>query len=218
MLEAAAKQFYRVEWKASRQSWSEVLRESLGTGAGLVHQLTKHVDAVMPHVLVDGLQVVDPEVELHQAAGTWAAQWQAAEADDGHKMARRAAALLAVSPAAPLPAISLGEARAAAKGFKVATAVVDGVLPRHPGYLAESSLASTLRLLGGFEVLGVWPDKYRTHMFKLIPKPRGGPQAGGPLPGAVPLLGSAPGGRAEGLGPAKRFPGDLPAGRRQESL
>ena len=192
-MDKAAKTFYRVEWRAGQSDWRRLLGESLDNGGGLIHRLTKKVDAVMPQVEVEGRISFDPRDELEQVTTSWATQWEAKSGDAGIQLRAAVRALAAKVPEAELPQLTLEHARAVAKSFKQNAAVVDGLHPRHPAYLSDTSLATLLRTLRGFELLGHWPEVMRTHMIKLIPKPRGGAEDRLASSGACSAFGASSG-------------------------
>ena len=117
------------------------------------------------------LEITNPADKLALEAKRYGALWQSAVGPQA-------------SPArdmvVPLPPPVAGEVvRRAALGFKRKTAVMDGIHPRHWGYLSDMALRVVALLLWTCEALGDFPTLVRIIVVALLPKP---PPGGGTRP------------------------------------
>ncbi len=155
---------------ARRNGWTRWLREQIRAGGGGLHSYVKRKLQEPEKVLMwQGQLSAAPQDIVDRDTLEWEAIWTSRDN-------------LASAPwrdggrgAEPLPRPTVEEMRRAAYSFKVGTGTgVDGVPPRHYGWLSDELLGSIMDLLMFLEEVALWPCQVSEALMRLIPKPSGG--------------------------------------------
>ncbi len=169
------------------KSWAAFKREQCSNGAGVLHALTKRVQD-WPDVVVEvmGRATAAPQDVVDADLASWKSIWLRL----AHLSSApwRAPGPTSSPPVPTRPPPTPAAQRKAAATFKERTGIgVDGVAPRHYGWLSDTLLARLGELMAALMTAGIWPRQVSAAILHLIPKATGGRRPIGVLASFVRL-------------------------------
>ncbi len=169
------------------KSWAAFKRAQCSNGAGVLHALTKRVQD-WPDVVIEVScnATAAPQDVVDADLASWRSVW--------HRLAHLASTPWRTPRPTSVPPMPMrspptsSALRRAASTFKDKTGIgVDGVAPRHYGWLSDILLDRLGELMAALMAVGIWPRQVSTAILHLIPKAAGGRRPIGVLASFVRL-------------------------------